>query len=282
MMEVLGHQLMPLPAGKSYHGASGIQTAGLGYSGYRGGAGVLTTSEEYDGTNWTSGGTLGTARYSVHSTQGTQTASFLAGGLAPPSQVKAVVEEYNGTSWSEVNNLPAGSFAQAGAGTLTAGLVAGGSSTSPSNTITTSLEYDGTNWSATPSLANARRGLGGAGATSSAAVVFGGQSPVVALTEEYNFTANTVTAAAWASGGALSTKRYAVGGTGTQTAGLAVGGTTYPIASVNATEEYGGCKLDGRWKLSNHYFWNRTIRNTNISSGSRWICTWCCGCYMHL
>ena len=96
MMEVLGHQLNALPAGKSYHGASGIQTAGLGYSGYRGGAGALTTSEEYDGTNWTSGGTLGTARYHVHSTQGTQTASFLAGGLAPPSQL-AVVEEYNGT-----------------------------------------------------------------------------------------------------------------------------------------------------------------------------------------
>ena len=50
----------------------------------------------------------------------------------------------------------------------------------------------------------------------------------------YNSTSNTLkggsvtTAGVWATGGNLSTARYALKGAGTQTAGLAFGGATYP------------------------------------------------------
>ena len=55
----------------------------------------------------------------------------------------------------------------------------------------------------------------------------------------YNTTSNTLKglefgAAAWSTGGALTTARISLGGAGTQTASLAFGGSETP----NATEEY--------------------------------------------
>ena len=46
--------------------------------------------------------------------------------------------------------------------------------------------------------------------------------------------------AAWASGGNLATSRRGLGGAGTQTAGLAMGGINPSDVSVNSTEEYDG------------------------------------------
>ena len=48
------------------------------------------------------------------------------------------------------------------------------------------------------------------------------------VTEEFNITTSTVTGAAWASGGNLATARNRLGGAGTQTAGLAFGGSVAP------------------------------------------------------
>jgi hypothetical protein len=39
-----------------------LQTAGLAFGGFVGGAGVTNATEEYDGSAWTAGGNLGTAR----------------------------------------------------------------------------------------------------------------------------------------------------------------------------------------------------------------------------
>ena len=53
---------------------------------------------------WSSGGAMGTARY-THGGTGTLPAGLAFGG--DPSDI-ANCETYNGTSWSEVNNLNTG------------------------------------------------------------------------------------------------------------------------------------------------------------------------------
>ena len=63
--------------------------------------------------------------------------------------------------------------------------------------------------------------------SNSSALISGG-APYTGATEEYNFGAATIAAAAWASGGNGNTARYGIAGAGIQTAGLAFGGFTYP------------------------------------------------------
>ena len=67
--------------------------------------------------------------------------------------------------------------------------------------------WDGTSWTVSSTLATAREdGAAANQGTSSSTAVFGGFGPATTKnTEEYNFTTNTITAAAWASGGALGT-----------------------------------------------------------------------------
>ena len=61
--------------------------------------------------------------------------------------------------------------------------------------------------------------------------------------QEFNRSINTITAGAWASGGALNTARWGLGGAmGTQTAGLVAGGATPTpkvIALKNMMEHLG-------------------------------------------
>ena len=60
-----------------------------GYNGY-----VMDSTEEYDGSTWSTGGDLITARY-FHGSCGTATAGLSFGG-----DLIIGTEEYNGTSWS--------------------------------------------------------------------------------------------------------------------------------------------------------------------------------------
>ena len=78
-----------------------------------------------------------------------------------------------------------------------------------SGTVSAATEnWDGTAWSTSPAtLAAARQGsANGIGTSSSNGIQAGGYTTsYVSTVEEYNFTANTVTAAAWSSGGAITT-----------------------------------------------------------------------------
>ena len=58
-----------------------------------------------------------------------------------------------------------------------------------------------------------------------------------------------VLAGSWASGGNMSTARYQLGGAGTQTAALAIGGSPNGSSSTSATEEYGGTAWTGGGSL---------------------------------
>jgi hypothetical protein len=78
-----------------------LQTAGLAFGGL-----VSTTlqsgTEEYDGSAWTAGGNLGTARRNLRRT-GLQTAGLAFGGLITGSVNNT--EEYDGSAWTGGGNL---------------------------------------------------------------------------------------------------------------------------------------------------------------------------------
>ena len=226
----------------------GTQTAAMALGG-RGGSGpspgaVETTVENYDGTSWTSGTAFSTGRQSGGGA-GTNTAALICGGGATPVPAgttnTANSEEWNGTSWTEGNNLPSAKRAFAGQnGLQTAAIMMGGAPN-----VTTIQTYDGTSWATSPAtLTTARHngsGTMGQPGTTALAVAGSADPGPTASTEEFHSSINTVTAAAWASGGALGTARYQIGGAGDLPAGLAYGGygTSVP-GNTNKTEEYNG------------------------------------------
>ena len=114
-------------------------------------------------------------------------------------------------------------------GSQTAALSIGGNSPA-GNYGALCEEYDGTDWAATDPLTTARSYLAGFGIQTAAVAAGGSTSPASAVTEEYNGTS-------WANGeDMVGTDRYGATGTGTLTAGLAVGG----YHSYNLVEEYDG------------------------------------------
>ena len=150
---------------------------------------VVTDTEEYNGSGWTSGGALGTARGNQGGA-GTQTAALIVSGNTggPPiaGALNANVEEYNGTSWSEQNNIPTSRADHMAFGPQTAALASGGI-ISTATITNTSAEYDGTNWTTGGAMGTSREYFSGAG-TVSAGVVSGGVPPITANVEEYDGT----------------------------------------------------------------------------------------------
>ena len=108
---------------------AGTSTAALAI----GGAPVLTSSEEYDGSSWTAGGTLNTG-FQAGSASGTQTAALAFAGFPAPAK-SVVTQSYDGTSWSTKPDMGTGRyFSNLGPiGTNTAALCAGGNVSSGSN-----------------------------------------------------------------------------------------------------------------------------------------------------
>ena len=183
-------------------------------------ANEVNLTEEYDGTTWSSGGNLITAR-SKTTGGGTVNAGLLMGGA--PTSARQCTEEYDGSAWSAGGNLITGREELTGTGTQNAGLVFGGGA--PGATTCTE-EYDGSSWATGGALITARIDMAGAG-TQNAALGIGGRTPTKDLTEEYDGTS-------WTTGGALATARYQFAAAGTQTTGLAFGGNP----TTNVTEEY--------------------------------------------
>ena len=224
--------------------SAGIETAGLVFGGYVGPAGT-TATEEYGGTSWTAGGVLNTPVY-YNTGTGIQTAAVSFGGNGTN-----ISEEYNGSSWASGNNMNSPRQYAGAFGAQTAAIVAGGSN--PPTTYLTAVEkYDGTTFTVSPATLSSPRALTGqaAGGTSgnTAGVFAGGYAPGDSpsgdygnrIVEEYNQSVNTITAAAWASGGALNTGRINVSMGGTQTAGIVLGGHTSPGAEPKGVETYNG------------------------------------------
>jgi len=215
------------------------QTAALGFAGYATAASNAT--EEYNGTSWTAGGTLNVATFDAAGA-GTQTSALMCGG-SKPGVASNITELYDGSSWTTSGTLNLGRQINMAFGTQTAAVTLGGLKTFSPDTTTNTIEtFNGSTWSTSPAtLATARAQAFGIGAPT-AGIVFGGTAPgpKLSVAEEYNNSINTITAAAWSSGGAYPTSTDDPGSAGTRTAGLVFSGQTPAPAVTQATNEYDG------------------------------------------
>jgi hypothetical protein len=205
-----------LNTARQYAGGCGTQTAAITYGG---GPPEITTTEEFNGSSWsTQPNSMSTARRAFASF-GIQTAAVAAGGQTGTA-VTAATEEYNGTSWS----TSPGSLAQArqyfaGAGIESSGLAFGGSDHPNSTKYTNTEEYGGTSWTTGGVLPTGTSGLMGCGATNTAALAFGGYQPSkVATTVGYDGTA-------WSSRPSMGGATAEGSGAGTSIAALSIGGS---------------------------------------------------------
>ena len=170
-----------VPIYKVSAGGTGVLTAGLmaggagSPSGNPGTSGATTTTLEYDGTDWTTGGAINTARYRA-GVVGTQTAGlkFMGGnpGYTGPT------ETYDGSSWTtNPASVNAGRAAVGAVGTQTSALGYGGYK-APSATHTAEVEeWDGSTWSVQSTLSAARASPASAGVNSSGALCISGATP---------------------------------------------------------------------------------------------------------
>jgi hypothetical protein len=177
--------------------------------------------EEYNGSSWTA---VTATPYTTSSNSGIglQTAALNIGG--EPSFRNNVLA-YDGTNWTASPTLNLGRDEMGASGVSTAAIVFAGNS-SPGLTTQTE-QYDGTSWSETADMATARRYLGSAmAAPNTTSLGFGGGTPTTTgVTEEFNTSINTVTAAAFSSGGSMGNARYGGNYFGTgKSSQVAVGG----------------------------------------------------------
>ena len=226
----------------------GTQTASIGFGGGTPPGGYPANAYTGDGEGWTAGPNLSNDKRYGSGCTGTQTAGIAFGGQAPTS---STVEELDGTTWSSAtampttgHNMPTGIGAQDSAFALPGVM-------SPS---TSTFKYDGTSWTADASTATPRPGRMSSAGDQTACLISGAPSNGTS-TEEYNLSINTITSAAWASGGNLNTARSQGTGAGTMTAGWVVGGSEPSLS--NKTEEYNGTS----WTAVN-----------NLGMSSRLVC----------
>ena len=127
-----------MPAARYYGNGDGTQTSAF----IAGGSGpVSPTTLEYDGTNWTAGGSLITPTGAGNGASGESSDSGLVFGGSPPGSGTDLTQGYDGTSWSTRPSLATGRGFVTGNGTTTAALmVAGGP---PSGTTTNVEEFTG-------------------------------------------------------------------------------------------------------------------------------------------
>jgi len=194
----------------------------------------------YDGSTFSAGPDINTARMFAQSSGGTGTAGIIYGGFIDPSpNAMTNTEEYDGSSWTAGGALNRASGLNCGFGVQT-------NAVAQVNTpgYKGTENYDGTAWTNLPDMAldnNSSNYSTAAGATGNAGFITS-RGPGFNQTEEWNFSAQVVTAGAWSSGTALPGVRWNTSGAGTQTAGLVFGGSTGPATPtfLSTTFEYDG------------------------------------------
>ena len=215
--------------GVSVISGSGSQTAGLSAGGEVGPPTTYGNSEEYNGSAWTAGGNLTSARAQLASTgsAGSQTAALCFLGRTAPGAV-AIVEQYDGSSWTEIADCNTARRATpGGSGTTTACIAFGGGTPGDQKVIAES--WNGTSWTEVADLSTGRINLANAGDSGTSALCIGGLTPsATATVEKWNGTS-------WTEVGDLNTARGGLSGAGGSTAAIAFGG---PSATI--TEQYDG------------------------------------------
>ena len=231
----------------------GTETAGVAAGGETllpPGVTQAATVDEYNGSSWTAVNSMSNARY-LGAACGTETAGVVFGGeTSGGGGYITATELYDGTNWTAGGNAPSSQkYAQAASGQQTDALLINGFGPPYTTAVT---EYDGSSFTTGQSTVIPRSQLGASKQQSNttSALAYGGVNPGVTggprltNTEEYAKSINVITGAAWASGGNLGTARNRLGGAGTQTAGLAFGGSVSPGGGeptvANLSESYNG------------------------------------------
>ena len=185
-----------------------------------------TNTEEYNGTGWSVGGTLNTARRYGHG-WGAQTAAITASGSPPsgPNTGLQAVEEYNGTAWTASTSVPS-PYARYLGGSIgsvsTAGAIFCGSQNPPN--LDTTVEWNGSSWTGGGNYPFSGPVGAGAGCGTLTAGLFMGGPGAGNVVCKYDGTNWTTTTNYPASKGGI-------GAAGTQTAAIGFGGSP---ATTNA------------------------------------------------
>ena len=162
----------------------GVLTAGLGLGGlYPPNLSTFPTTgrvtAEYDGTNWTSGGSYTYNAWGA-GMAGTQTAAIASGGHnypMPPGN-RNDSAEYDGSSWTAGNNMSQVRGIFAAGGSQTASFACGGRSSPGVEDPTNACEeYDGTNWTSGGNYIVAVKENSAGGGPQTAGYVAGGAAP---------------------------------------------------------------------------------------------------------
>ena len=219
----------------------GTQTAGIVLGGHTSPGAEPKAVETYNGSAFTSATAIGPYSGDYAAYAGSSTAGIIFGG-APYATNSA---EYDG-SWTGGGALSTGRSQLMGAGTgATSAVAIGGFTDSTTSTVATE-EYGGSSWTAGGNM-NTQRGRGaGFGIETAALVVGGNTSPDTAVTansEEYN-------GSSWTESGDIftATGTY-IGGWGTQTDGVIVGGAN--PSYVTTTLGYDGTAWSTRPAAAN-------------------------------
>ena len=135
----------------------GTQTAAVAAGGNISGS-VTNKTEEYNGTGWTAGNTLGTARRSLQAA-GLESAGLVFGGDTSVNSTgfSNLTETYNGSTWSETTELTTARGAGSGAGLSTAAVAIGGSTGPGAPNYSNVVEnWNGASWTNGTSAGTAR------------------------------------------------------------------------------------------------------------------------------
>jgi len=141
-------------------------------------------------------------------------------------------------AWSSGANVPINIRNHMGTGPSTAGVLFGGFSP-PITAITTALEYSGYSYSTGGTINTPSRSLAGSGASQTSALKIMGQtepfSVDVGITNTESYDGST-----WTTVNPANTKRFQIGGSGTQTSSIVLGGRDDPADRGTSFEEYDG------------------------------------------
>ena len=145
---------------------------------------AIDDNESWNGTAWTEGTDINTARTYLAGDGASSTSAIIAGGANPSAY--ANTETWNGTAWTEVNDLNTARHGLAGAGPVTSFLAFGGS-TGSAPYIDNTEEWNGISWVEVADLSQARQQLNSAGASNTSALAIGGWVPPnTNVTEEWS------------------------------------------------------------------------------------------------
>jgi hypothetical protein len=204
-----GNLNSPQATGASF----GTFTSTVGAGGYSPPSNIDST-EIYNGTSWSSGNQLNTARRAFRGAGEGETAGRVMGGVIGPAYTN-VHEEYDGTSWTTSTVLPANRGVFSAAGTTAASLVFGGYNPA-TGIFGDTLEWSGS-WTTGGTLNTARYHTAGFGSPTSAVMTTGQEPALSNKTEEYDGTS-------WTVSNIYPASLEGVAAFGTQTDGVASGG----------------------------------------------------------